>query len=607
MVDKSINLDFIPRTDWKTSEHVENISLFKHSSIEKVVGHPNRHDFIYMSDEPGYYALHRFDPNTGKGENIMVINEPFTDHLLFTNFLLHPSKPWVIYTEDKIGDQNHSLILLDYEENNARKIVNRVGSINMLYHYKDDLIAVVQKKECNVILRIDYNGNIVEIYRNELQIMSATVSIEHNYVVASLGRGSTKLAVINIENQNVVHWISETEDSDEHRPAINDEMGYLAYVTNAKGNVNELVILQLDTWKEILRMEIPGFVGYFICDIDYIHWVNNTEILLVVCKDAQSSPRVLNLEGKKWSEPLSNFTVPGFLGKVKDGIYWPASSFSRTSFVEAYRNGIVETILPPAFENPDLHIENHWYTSYDGLKVQGWLIRNPNNPTAPLIVQCHGGPTYATFNDWDPFTQILVNAGYHVFQPNFRGSTTFGPDFQALNAGDMGGGDVQDVVFAAKYATELLNLQTKPILTGGSYGGYLTLQCSGKHPEIWAGGIARVPLADLAGEWEHANAHYRQFLTHFLGGTYEEKSELYHERSPITHLEHLKSPVLILAGKNDPNAYFEPTQNFYDKARNMQKPVSMIVSEGGHGSKSSEETMEKLVHMIDFLKTKVSH
>ncbi|MHA2277681.1 MAG: prolyl oligopeptidase family serine peptidase, partial [Candidatus Kariarchaeaceae archaeon] len=57
--------------------------------------------------------------------------------------------------------------------------------------------------------------------------------------------------------------------------------------------------------------------------------------------------------------------------------------------------------------------------------------------------------------------------------------------------------------YAAKYTTDLLNLKVKPIITGASYGGYLTLQCSVKHPNLWSGGIARVPLADLVGEWEH--------------------------------------------------------------------------------------------------------
>ncbi|MHA2098734.1 MAG: alpha/beta hydrolase family protein [Candidatus Kariarchaeaceae archaeon] len=101
----------------------------------------------------------------------------------------------------------------------------------------------------------------------------------------------------------------------------------------------------------------------------------------------------------------------------------------------------------------------------------------------------------------------------------------------------------------------------------------------------------------------HASAHYKKFLIYFLGGTFDDKPDFYRERSPITHLDKIENPILILAGKNDPNAYFEPTQKFYDKAKEIGKPVSLIAWEGGHGSKSGEETMEKLVHMIDFLNT----
>ncbi|MHA2098733.1 MAG: alpha/beta hydrolase family protein, partial [Candidatus Kariarchaeaceae archaeon] len=287
------------------------------------------------------------------------------------------------------------------------------------------------------------------------------------------------------------------------RPIVNDELGYLAYITDAKGDINELVVIELDSWKEIMRIDVPGFVGYFILDLDYIQWINNSEIMVVVCNNALSSPRILNIEKQIWSDSLSDFTVASSLAVTKDYICWPSSDFTCSGFIEAYNKGKAETIIPPAFEHSDFRVESHWYTSYDGMKIQGWLIRNPKNTNAPLIIQCHGGPTYVTLNEWDPFTAILVNAGYHVFQPNFRGSTTFGPTFQALNSGDMGGGDVQDVVYAAKYTTDLLNLKVKPIITGASYGGYLTLQCSVKHPNLWSGGIARVPLADLVGEWEH--------------------------------------------------------------------------------------------------------
>lgn len=603
MVNEPEVWEFNPREDWKTSDLAAQIELFSHPTIKKVVGHPKRADFIFMSDEPGHYALYRFDPKTNESRNIMVDNEPFTDHVFYTNFMLHASNPWVIYTEDKIGDQNHSLILLDYEKNTAKRIVTKIGAVTKLFFYRDMyIIAVVQKKDCNAILLIDYQGGINEIFRADEQILSAGIADRKGYVIASIGRGSTKLAVIDIETQDIVHWISETESSWDTRPIVNDEMGYLAYITNPKGNIDELVVCKIDTWEEIMRIDVPGFVGYFILDLDYMQWINNSEIMVVVSKDALSSPRILNIEKQQWTAPLSEFTVGGSLASTKNYICWPSSSFSHSGFIEAYRHGTIETIIPPAFEHSDLNAESHWFTSYDGLKIQGWLVRNPSNEKAPVIIQCHGGPTYVTLNEWDPFTAILVNAGYHVFQPNFRGSTTFGPDFQALNAGDMGGGDVQDVLYAAKYVAEIFDMKTKPILTGASYGGYLTLQCSVKHPEVWSGGVARVPLADLVGEWEHANAHYKHFLIHFLGGTYDEKPNLYRERSPVTHLEFVQNPLLIFAGKNDPNAYFEPIQNFYERAREMNKPVSLIAWEGGHGTKSGEENMEKLVYMIDFIR-----
>ncbi|MHA2029539.1 MAG: hypothetical protein ACW99Q_09120, partial [Candidatus Kariarchaeaceae archaeon] len=153
MVDQRAGWEYNPRGDWQTSELASQISLFGYPTIKRVVGHPNRSDFIFMSDEPGYYALYRFDPISEKSRNIMVDDEIFTDHVFFTTFMLHPHKNWVIHTEDKIGDQNHSLVLLDFEKNTAKRIVEKIGAVNRLFFYKENhIVAVVQKKDCNAIL-----------------------------------------------------------------------------------------------------------------------------------------------------------------------------------------------------------------------------------------------------------------------------------------------------------------------------------------------------------------------------------------------------------------------------------------------------------------------
>jgi dipeptidyl aminopeptidase/acylaminoacyl peptidase len=215
---------------------------------------------------------------------------------------------------------------------------------------------------------------------------------------------------------------------------------------------------------------------------------------------------------------------------------------------------------------------------------------------------CHGGPTAAVKNEWgEPIVQLLVQAGYHVFQPNFRGSTTFGTEFVNLQIGDVGVGDLQDVLCAAKYAGDLLELDTRPVVMGVSYGGYLTLHALTTQSDNWAGGVAIVPFSDWRSKYDSADAHHRKYCEHLLGGTPEGQPERYRERSPITHLAHLTKPLLIITGDDDSG--YADVRVFHDTARRLAKPVYLVVQETGHGTSTADQMNAEIVHSLDFLET----
>ena len=81
----------------------------------------------------------------------------------------------------------------------------------------------------------------------------------------------------------------------------------------------------------------------------------------------------------------------------------------------------------------------------------------------------------------------FVSRGYICIAPNVRGSTGYGMEFQKANYQDLGGGDLQDEVYAAKFLEATGYVNPKKIgITGGSYGGFMTLMAIGKTPDIWA-------------------------------------------------------------------------------------------------------------------------
>jgi dipeptidyl aminopeptidase/acylaminoacyl peptidase len=193
-------------------------------------------------------------------------------------------------------------------------------------------------------------------------------------------------------------------------------------------------------------------------------------------------------------------------------------------------------------------------------------------------------------------------AGFHVFAPNFRGSATFGPDFENLNIGDPGGGDLQDVLYGAQYAMDILNVSTLPGIVGGSYGGYLVMQAMTTQPEKWADEVAFVPVVDLAESHTSGNALSKAYSTYLMGGTPEEKPDLYKERSPITHAENIKSPVLIIAGENDPLCPLPPIKKFYKKAQDLNLPIELEVIKGeGHEVSRAANAFKATVLELEFL------
>ncbi|MCP4606500.1 MAG: S9 family peptidase, partial [Proteobacteria bacterium] len=390
------------------------------------------------------------------------------------------------------------------------------------------------------------------------------------------------------------------ETSKEGCLAIDDEAGCLAFATNARGDTDEIVVRSLETFELLHRVPVAGEVGFFVLDLKCMEWSSPDELFVVVAKHARCSLLLLDLKDHSWSAPLTESTV-AFLTRTKHGMHWVASDFSHPGFIQAYRDARLETVIHPSFEDKTFVAESLWYPSYDGRRVQGWLLKNTQNPQAPLIVMCHGGPTWAIIDEWgDSISQVLVRAGYHVFHPNFRGSTTFGTTFMNMNIGDVGGGDLQDVVYGARTVSTLLGLEAKPIIMGASYGGYLTLQALTTQPDEWAGGVAIVPVTDIKAVYYLSDAHYRHYNEHFFGGPPEQEPDLYRDRSPITHVENLSKPVLMIAGKNDPSAPFPPVEAFYKTAKAMGKPVYLIAEDSGHGASTTDFLYKVFVNSMGF-------
>ena len=231
------------------------------------------------------------------------------------------------------------------------------------------------------------------------------------------------------------------------------------------------------------------------------------------------------------------------------------------------------------------------------------MVRNGQNAA---IVYVHGGPTAQTVNSFNRFIQHMVNQGYMVIAPNYRGSTGYGKEFQHANLFDMGGGDLQDVLAAADFIKQTGFLDPKKIvLMGGSYGGYLTMMGVTKAPEVWGAGVPIVPFVNWFTEIQNEDPVLQQSDLATMGDP-EKNKALFQDRSPIFFVDQIKAPLLLLAGGNDPRCPKEEAQQVANAVRNRGGKVELKVYENeGHGFARVENQIDAYQRVSGFLKAHV--
>jgi dipeptidyl aminopeptidase/acylaminoacyl peptidase len=223
------------------------------------------------------------------------------------------------------------------------------------------------------------------------------------------------------------------------------------------------------------------------------------------------------------------------------------------------------------------------FRSSDGQEIQGWLGLPDDDGPFPTILETHGGPTAVTTESFSPQSQAWLDHGFAFLTINYRGSTTFGRAFEEQIWGDRGHWEVEDMVAARDWLVQQgIARRDQVLLTGWSYGGYLTLLALGKRPDLWAGGMAGIAIADWALQYEDSADALKGVIVAFFEGTPEEKPAQYVASSPITYVENVSAPVLIIQGRNDTWTPARPVEVYEQKMRALGKPIEVHWYDAGH-------------------------
>ncbi len=171
----------------------------------------------------------------------------------------------------------------------------------------------------------------------------------------------------------------------------------------------------------------------------------------------------------------------------------------------------------------------------------------PAGTLPPVMVRVHGGPTSAVFPYLDPRYAYWTSRGVGIVDVNYRGSTGFGRGYRNKLRGMWGIADVEDAVAAARYLVDTGEADPDRLLiSGGSAGGFTVLAALSS-ADAFAAGASYYGVADL----NLLNEHTHKFESRYLDRLISSDPEVLTERSPITHVDRIKVPVILFQGLKD--------------------------------------------------------
>jgi len=280
-----------------------------------------------------------------------------------------------------------------------------------------------------------------------------------------------------------------------------------------------------------------------------------------------------------------------------DGDVWYLWSDSATPPGVRSLNG--EVVLPPGGDVAPAGVR---YTDLWVGEIHALVVEPPTPRPHPTIFIIHGGPETHDRDSFSPQVQAWVDHGVAVVMVNYRGSTGYGREWRDALSGNPGLTELEDIAQVHdSVLAEGIADRDRVVLSGASWGGYLTLLGLGTQPDRWTLGVAGVPVADYVAAFEDEMEPLKAYDRALFGASPEEDPELYRVRSPITYIDKVRAPVFILAGENDPRCPIRQIDLYLDRLTELGKPHEVMRYDAGHGSLRTEERIRQMEAELSFV------
>jgi dipeptidyl aminopeptidase/acylaminoacyl peptidase len=340
-----------------------------------------------------------------------------------------------------------------------------------------------------------------------------------------------------------------------------------------------------------------------------------TRILYTVNEDGYTRLRGLDARSYKPLKmprlPEADHVVPGAF--THDGRYVTlrvdTGTAPQVSYVLDWKTGRLTQWQQPSAPEVDLsHFVRATAESYparDGTRIPMFVRRPLNCPApCPVVVEFHGGPEGQAQPGFSPYSQLFVDAGFVLVEPNVRGSDGYGKTWYHADDGPRRLAIITDIEDCARFIRKEWAAGGRPprlAIVGGSYGGYSALIAMTMFAGAYDVGAAIVGPSNLVSFLQNT-APYRRALRVNEYGDPEKDREALIKLSPITYIDRIKGPLLLSQGANDPRVPAGEAIQMHDalQARGIKSPL-IIFADEGHGSAKRGNQVLQIGHVLRFL------
>lgn len=522
----------------------------------------------------------------------------------------------IIYLQDKGGDENWRVYATDIETTKVLELTPMDGVAARIQglspNFPDEIVIGLNQRnpQLHDLFRVNLTtGEKTLLLENE-RWLGFVVDDDFTPRLATTFNAMGGVDVMKIgQDKKFEKWTTvPQEDSLTTSPYGYDNSGKTLYFADSRGrDTSALFAIDTVTGASTLVAEDPrADVGGSLVDpkTGKVQAVSfNYDRIVWKIVDPLIEPDLAYLKTVASGEltvasrtAADDFWVVGYLmddGPVKIYLYDRAAK--KAHFLFTNRSALEG--LPLAPMHPTV------LKSRDGLNLVSYLTlprwtdpKRTGRPSKPLpmILLVHGGPWARDGWGYHPTHQWLANRGYAVLSVNFRGSTGLGKAFTNAGNREWAGKMHDDLLDAMDWAVAQKIADPKKVgIMGGSYGGYATLVGLTFTPETFACGVDIVGpsnlntlLSTIPAYWKPAMS---QFSTRVGDPATEDGKKFLDERSPLSHVEKIKRPLLIGQGKNDPRVKESEADQIVGAMQKKKIPVTYVLyPDEGHGFQRPE-------------------